>query len=337
MNNPIYLSSDDIRSLADPSEYVEAVREGFRERGNGAPANPRERLHSSDPKGLLTGYNAILPDMEAMGGYLYSAGFDEGDAWFICPLFDAEKGELIALLDGSFFNPFKTGATGAVAVDALARNDASVMAVIGSGPQARGQLTCTAEVRDLEEVRVFSPTQDHREAFAEEMTEVTDTPVEAVDTSQKAVQNADIVVTATTSSSPVFEGLHLKEGSHVTAMGQYHPDKNELDATTIQRSKYVIDLHERLMEDAGSFINAVEEEQISPTHLHAELGEVIVGQKQGRTDQEDVTVFDSGGTAIETVAAANMLYNKAREQEVGTELDLAPASEALTGRMESRT
>jgi alanine dehydrogenase len=327
-----YLTSTDIEGLATPAEYVEAVRAGYRQRGEGAPAEPRTRLDSDDPRGMLTGYFAILPETGVMGGYTYSAGFGSRDAHFVLPLFDAESGELLALLDGAHMNPFKTGATGAVGVDALAREDATHLAIIGSGTQARGQLLATATVRDLERVSVYSPTADHREAFAAEMNDRLDAAVSAVESSEAAVTAADIVVTATTASEPVFDGDALAPGTHITAMGQYHPERREVDAETVARATYVPDLWGRLEQDAGDYLRAIEEGAIDADHAHAELGAVVAGEAPGRTDEREITLLDSGGTGIETVAAAKLLYDRAREAGLGRTLELSPASEAFPGR-----
>jgi alanine dehydrogenase len=331
MTETLFLADNDIADLADPADYVEAVRDGYRQRGEGAPAKPRTKLRNESPPGMFTAYAAVLPDTGAMGGYTYSAGFGERDAWFVTPLFDAATGEPLAVIDGARMNPFKTGAAGAVGVDALAREDASRLAIIGSGAQARGQLRATATVRDLDTVWVYSPTKEHREAFAAEMNERIDASVAAVASSAAAVEGADVVVTATNASEPVFDVETLSDGTHVTAMGQYHQEKRELDATTIERAVYVPDLRERATQDAGSFLNALEAGVVTEDHVHAELGEVVAGKAAGRQSPDDVTVFDSGGTGIETAAAAYMLYERAAERDRGTELEFARASEALTG------
>jgi len=327
----LFLSDDDVAGLADPADYVDAVRDAYRQRGEGAPAKPRTKLLNESPPGMFTAYAAVLPETGAMGGYMYSAGFEDADAWFVTPLFDADTGEPLAVLDGARMNPFKTGATGAVGVDALAREDASTLAIIGSGAQARGQLRATATVRDFETVRVYSPTEANREAFADDVDDYLDAAVEAVDSSGDAVAGADVVVTATNASEPVFDDDDLADGAHVTAMGQYHPGKHELEAATVERAVYVPDLRERVTQDAGSFINAVDEGAVTEDHVHAELGDVVAGNAPGRQSSDDVTVFDSGGTGIETAAAAHMLYERAEERGLGTELEFAPASEALTG------
>ncbi|ARS88571.1 ornithine cyclodeaminase family protein [Natrarchaeobaculum aegyptiacum] len=331
MTDVLSLSSADVADLATPVDYVDAVRDGYRQRGSGAPAQPRSKFFREEPPGMLTSYAAILPDTGAMGGYMYAAGFGDSDAWFVTPLFDAESGRLLAILDGASMNPHKTGAAGAVAVDELARADADTVAVIGSGAQARGQLRATATVRDLESVRVYSPTPENREEFAADFEDALAADVEAVGSSVAAITGADVVITATRASEPVFDGDDLEPGTHVTAMGQYSTDARELDARTIERGTYVPDLRERATFDSGEFLGALEAGVVTEDDVHAELGEIVVGDVPGRTRDDEITVFDSGGTGIETVAAAYMLYERATEEGRGTPLEFSPASEALTG------
>ncbi|MFB6159760.1 MAG: ornithine cyclodeaminase family protein [Haloferacaceae archaeon] len=329
MTDARFLRSDEVADLATPAEYVDAVRDAYRQRGEGAPAEPRTALTNADPPGLLTTYAAVLPDTGAMGGYTYSAGFGARDAWFVTPLFDAETGEPLAVLDGAHMNPFKTGAVGAVGVDALAREDASTLAIVGSGTQARGQLRAAATVRDFETAWVYSPTKEHRESFAAEMNDEVEASVAAVASSAAAVEGADVVVTATNASEPVFDGKLLEPGAHVTAVGQYNPNKRELDHATVERSTYVLDLRARATRDAGSLMHALDAGVVDEDHVHAELGEVIVGDEPGRTDEDEITLFDSGGTAIETVAGAHLLYERAVEKGLGETMEFAAASDAM--------
>lgn len=326
-----YVDSTEIADLATPAEYVDAVRNAYRERGEGAAAKPRTKLTREEIEGMMTGYLAVLPEAGYMGGYMYAAGFGAGDAWFVTPVFDAEQGTLLALLDGASMNPFKTGAAGAVAVDELARDDASTLGIIGTGSQARGQLYTSATVRDLDEVRVFSPTTENRESFAEDFDAELDATVTPVSSATAAVEDAEIVITATTAADPVVADADLAEGAHVTAMGQYAPGKRELEAETIARATYVPDLRERVFQDAGSFLYALDEGFIDEDHVHAELGEVVAGVAPGREAADELTVFDSGGTGVETVGAAGMLYEKAVEEDLGTMIEFSPASEAMIG------
>lgn len=326
-----FLTSEDVSGLASAEEYVETVRDAYRERGNGAPAEPRTKLTPDYVGGMMTGYLCILPERGAMGGYMYAAGFGAEDAWFVTPLFDAQEGTLRALIDGASMNPFKTGAAGAVGVDVLAREDASTLGIIGTGPQARGQLTATATVRDFEEVRVYSRTPENRETFAADYGDRLNADVYGVDSSAGAVEDVDVVITATTASEPVFDGDLLSSGTHVTAMGQYDAGKRELDDAVMRSAKYVPDLRDRAFQDAGSFLGALENGVVSEDDIHAELGEVVAGNAPGRESDDEITVFDSGGTGVETVGAAAMLLEKAEEADIGTTVDFAPASEALTG------
>ena len=332
MTDVTFLTSDDVAGLATPREYVDAVRDAYRQIGEGAPAKPRTKLTRGDPSGMMTGYLAVLPDTGAMGGYMYSAGFGAGDAWFVAPLFDAESGEPMALIDGASMNPFKTGAAGAVGIDELAREDATTLGIVGTGPQARGQLRAAATVRDLTEVRAYARTPENREEFADEMGDVVDADVVAVESSAAAVEGADIVVTATTAAEPVVADADIEDGTHITAMGQYDPSKRELEAETVARAKYIPDLRERAFHDAGAFLLALEEGTVDDDHVHADLGEIVAGAASGRERDDEVTIFDSGGTGVETVGSAHMLYRKAVEEGLGSEIRLSPASEALTGR-----
>lgn len=327
-----YLGSDDIRGLATEPEFVDAVRTAYREHGEGAPTHPRITLETEDPAGVLNSYMAILPETGVMGGYMYSAGFADADARFVTPIFDAETGQPLAVVDGAYVNTHKTGAAGAVGIDALAREDASTIAVIGSGAQARGQLRAAVTVREIDDVRVFSPTPEHRETFAAEMSETVETDVRAVGSSAAAVDGADIVITATNASDPVVDAETIDPGTHINAIGQYDPEKRELDAETVRRAVYVPDLRARALQDAGSFLQAREAGVVDEEDIHAELGAVVAGNAAGRTDKDEVTIFDSGGTALETLSAAALLYRRAVDAGNGTKITLASASEVYTGK-----
>ena len=325
----LFLTSEETRDLATMDEYVGVVRDGYREIGAGNPAAPRQKLSNAEPPGFLTSYLAVLPDTGAMGGYTYAAGFGSADAHFMLPLFDAESGVPLALIDGAAMNPYKTGAVGGVAADALAREDADTVALIGAGPQAKGQLRALDSVRALQTVNVYSRTAESREGFAAEMNDEIDAAVGAVASSDAAVEGSDIVVTATSASEPVFDGDLLEPGMHVTAMGQYDPSAREVDTQTVANAKYVPDLRERATADSGEFLQAREAGAVDDDHVHADLGEILANHAAGRETDEEITLFDSGGTGVETVAAGYMLYERASERGLGQEIEFAPASEAL--------
>ena len=256
MVDTLLLTSKDILDLASSEEYVGAVRNGYKQHGIGALVVPRTSLFNKNPPGKLTGYSAILPENGVMGGYLYSAGFTSQDAWFVTTLFDSNTGAPLAILDGASFNPYKTGAVGALGIETLARDEVSTLAIIGSGPQAKGQLRAAVTVRQFDKVYVHSSTKKNREKFAKELGKELDISIQPTNSSKIAVKNADVIVTATNSSVPVIDGSDVSNGTHITAVGQYHPRKRELDEYVIQKSLYVPDLRSRVFVDAGSFLAA---------------------------------------------------------------------------------
>ncbi|MFT4946227.1 MAG: alanine dehydrogenase [Natronomonas sp.] len=327
----LYFSGEESAGLATPGEFVEAVEDGFRYRGEGSPATAPSRL--SGEKTTVTSYKIIFPEWNVMGGYMYAVG---EDTWYTTPLFEADTARLMGILDGAVWNPYKTGAVGAVGTDYLAREDASTVGVVGSGSVAKGTLETVATVRDLETVDVFSPTPENRVTFASEMGEQLAADVRAVESSAEAVREVDIVIVATDAPEPVIDGGHLSPGTHVNAMGAAHP-KRELDITMFEGAgKYVPDIRTRVFGNsvqerfraASGFLAAYDAGKASEATIHGGLGEIVGGDLPGRTDPDKITIVDSVGTAIETVASAYMLYEKATDRGLGTEITNVPRQAA---------
>jgi len=324
-----YLPSEALADLAGMPEYVDAVRAGYRERGeSGAPTEARTKLFHPEQDGMLMYYGALLPETGVMGTFSYVGEFADGDAWFLTFLADADTGDPLCLVDSPSVNPYKTGATGGVGVDALANADAATVGVIGSGLQAKGQLLATAIVRDLTDVRVYSPTPANRQAFAVELDARLDADVRAAGSAAEAVDAADVVITATRAIEPVVTWDDLSPGTHVTAMGQSHPERRELDSETVARSVYVPDHRGRAELASGELLLARQDGGVGDADVGAELGEVVAGTAAGRTSASDVTVFDSGGTGIETVAATYMIYRRAVAADHGVALSMTPGGAA---------
>ena len=210
-------------------------------------------------------------------------------------LFKPESGEPLATMDGRLITEVRTAAVSAVATEHLARFDASVLAIIGSGVQARSHLEALKLVREFRDVRVWSPRR--AVAFAEEH------GVRAAASAEEAVRGADVVVTATTSPTPVLLGEWLSPGTHINAVGAPRPDWRELDDEVLRRAKVYVDSREAAMKESGDIIAAGE--------VFAEIGEVAAGTKLGRQSEEEVTLFKSLGLAVEDVATAELVYRKA--------------------------
>jgi ornithine cyclodeaminase/alanine dehydrogenase-like protein (mu-crystallin family) len=212
-------------------------------------------------------------------------------------LFKPETGEPLVTMDGRLITEVRTAAVSAVATDRLARSDASVLAIIGSGVQARSHLEALRLVREFREVRVWSPRR--AQVFAEEH------GVRAAASAEEAARGADVVVTATTSPKPVLFGEWLSPGAHVNAVGAPRPDWRELDDEVLRRARVYVDSREAAMKESGDVIAAGE--------IFAEVGEVVSGAKPGRQSDEEVTLFKSLGLAVEDVATAELVHRKALE------------------------
>jgi alanine dehydrogenase len=329
MAEMLYLSSGEVADLADMPDYVAAVRDAYRQFGDGGRLGAEVKLFRDSPDGMLMYYGAILPASGVMGTFLYAGGFGADEAWFLTALCDAEAGAPLALVDSPGINPYKTGATGGVGTDALARPDAAELALVGTGPQAAYQLLAVDGVRELTDVRAYSPTPASREAFARRMDDRFDVDVRAVGSAGVALRGADIVVTATSSHDPVIDAADIEPGTHITAMGQSHPDRRELDAETVANSLYVPDLRERALDASGELRGAIAAGAVDESHVHADLGAVLAGSAPGRTGPDQVTVFDMGGTGVETLAATAMVVERARERGRGTALAVTPRSEGF--------
>jgi ornithine cyclodeaminase/alanine dehydrogenase-like protein (mu-crystallin family) len=231
-------------------------------------------------------------------------------------LFDGETGEVRVLMNASAITAIRTAAVSAVATRLLAREDARVLGILGAGVQARSHLEALPLVRNFDAVRIYSRTSEHAKALAAEV------GAEAVNTAEAAVRDADVVVTATSSTEPVLAREWLKPGVHVNAIGGRPPQMTELDTATIADAAFFVDRRESAEAEAGDYRAAVASGAIGRDHIRAELGEVVIGAKPGRSGDDELTVFRSLGLAVEDLAAAEYVVRRARETGVGTEVQL---------------
>jgi len=233
-------------------------------------------------------------------------------------LFSAETGELLALMNASAITAIRTAAVSGVATDLLAREDASDLAIIGAGVQARTHLKAIAEVRPIQRCRVASRNTEHAKQLAKELSGSVPFAIEPVETVAEAVGGADLIATVTNSKEPVVHREWISAGVHLNVVGSSTPLAREVDTATIAESALFVDRRESTLNEAGDYLFAMREGAIGPEHIRAELGEVLAGQKPGRTSPEEITLFKSLGLAVEDLAAANHLYRKAKESNAGT-------------------
>jgi ornithine cyclodeaminase len=230
-------------------------------------------------------------------------------------LFSGETGQVRALMNASAITAIRTAAVSAVATRLLARDDANELAIVGSGVQGRSHIEAMRAVRPWARIRIASRTNENAQALADE------TGAEAAESVEEAVRGADVVVTATNSSEPVLRHEWLKPGAHVNAVGSSVKTARELDTATMAAGSLFVDRRESTLNEAGDYLLAAEEGAIGPDHIKAEIGEILIGKHPGRTSPDELTVFKSLGLAVEDLAAAEYVVQRARERGVGTTVE----------------
>lgn len=321
------LSAEDVRRALPMSEAIEAMRSAFGQlSANKADLPLRTRLQTD--KGLLLFMPAFLRQSREIGFKMVSLWGDNPAKGLpaviaLATVIDPDTGEPKALLNGEMLTAIRTGAGGGLATDLLARPDASIAAVFGAGVQARAQLEAACAVRPIKEVRIFSRTPARVEAFAAEVAAWADAPQVVIAGSRReAVAGADIVIAATTSEKPVFDGRDLSPGTHVTGVGSYAPNMQEVDEETVRRAKIVVDSLQACLAEAGDLIVALEKNVISKLDIHAELGQIVNGERPARESHDEITFFKSVGVAVQDAAAANAVLRAAERMGLGTLVEL---------------
>ena len=307
---------------------MESVEQAFRRYANGrAILHPRIRLLM--PSRSYMHYMAAA-DLDAgyCGMKIYTS-IRGGALRFVVALFKAETGKLVALLEADYLGQMRTGAASGVATRLMAREDAKRCGILGSGTQARTQLEAMAAARRLEEIRVYSRNPERCDAFCREMSLRLGLPVAPAPTSESAVREMDIVVTATSSSTPVVFGEWLTHEAHINAIGANFPQKRELDEEAVKRCGIiVVDSREQSRLEAGDLIEVLGEDSNAWAAVR-ELSDVVSGKLAGRTHDRQVTLFKSNGVAIEDITVATRVYEEAVKQAIGQHL---PFAELPVGR-----
>jgi alanine dehydrogenase len=237
-------------------------------------------------------------------------------------LLDPETGALQAIMDGRYITEARTAAVSAVSTRFLARPDASTLAIIGSGVQARSHLEAYQLVRQLKQVRIWSPKQRSREQFVEDMSGHVSVPIVAADTAEAAVRGADLIVLVTSSPTPVIEDAWVSTGAHVVCVGACRPNQQEMPPALVGRSRLYVDSKAAAVVEAGDIVMNIAAKLFDESHIRGEIGELVLGRVPGRGSADDITVFKSLGMAVEDVVAADLVFRRASESGAGTELTL---------------
>ena len=316
----LLLREADVERLLTMDATLDLVERVHREYSTGQAIDvPRERTRL--PRAALHILQGAVPSAGVFGYKAYTSS-REG-VRFLVHVFNAERGNLEAIVEANLLGMMRTGAAGGVAAKWLAREDANVVGLFGSGWQAQGQLDALAKVRKLERVKVFSRNAEKLAKFCARMGERLGLEVAPAASPQDAVKASDIVVTITTSATPVFDGEWIAPGTHVNAAGSNSLLRQEIDEATVRRAQpVVVDSRASALKEAGDLLPALEKGRLHAGAL-TEIGEVIAGLRPGRTSADQVTLFESQGMAIQDLVIAAHLLGLARERGVGSEVDLA--------------
>jgi ornithine cyclodeaminase/alanine dehydrogenase-like protein (mu-crystallin family) len=307
VNQPLFLNEDQVRQHLRMADLIPAMEKALIVFSAGKVTQPVRSVIKVDVA-AATGFLGLMPALTPEGLGLkavtfYPSNAERGIPTHMATIFlvDPQSGTPLAIMDGRLITEMRTAAVSAAATKLLASPDAKILAILGSGVQARSHMEALGLVRQFEEVRVWSPTKEHAKQFAEE---IDGTAVSA----EKAVRGADVVVTVTNSKTPVVKGSWLKPGCHVNAIGACRPDWRELDDEAMSNVVFV-DSREGAMKESGDVI-------LSHVNIYAELGEALAGKVPAHANE--TTIFKSLGMAVEDISAAILVYRAVTEESLSS-------------------
>jgi ornithine cyclodeaminase/alanine dehydrogenase len=313
----IILSDNDISNILTMEDTIKTVEKAFKEYAKGSVIMPpRSTIMIPDYNGSISFMPSYLKESESQAMKIISIYPDNPElnlpttnAWIIVN--DPKTGMIMAFMDASHLTAMRTGAISGVASKYLAPDGSDIAALYGAGIQGKTQVWAIASVvGTLDKVKVYDPNPKASEEFSKEMSEKLKIKIVPVETGKEAAKDADIIITATTSKNPVLKREWLKEKVHINAIGAFYPDQRELDTRTIAEAKVVVDDLEAIMKEAGDILIPLKEGAIAKDHVYAELKDLVTGEKEGRDEEDGLTVFKSVGIAIQDSSVANLVLDK---------------------------
>ena len=323
----LILNKNDVASVLKMKDCINVVENAFLELANGTAVLPL-RINIPAPDGISLYMPAYLKEMEALACKLVTV-YKNNPGKHNLPVVigkvlvqDPETGDVVCIMDGGFLTAVRTGAASGVATKYLAREDKNQVAgIFGTGVQARMQLLAVCEVRDITKALVYDISDEAAENFTKEMSEELGIEVVKVNNPDDVLE-ADIICAATSSPTPIFDGKKVKEGTHINGIGSHTPNARELDADIIIRSKLIGDSKEACFNEAGDIMIPFKDGLMKESHYYADLGEIVSGKKEARKNDKEITLFKSNGLAIQDTATAKLVYDKAVEAGIGTEIKI---------------
>ena len=316
---PLLLTEQDVRALLDMPAAIKAVEESLLRQATGDGwTHPRRRL--ALPERVFLNY-MFAADQKAgwMGAKLYSVA--HGVARFMVLLYRADSGELAALIEADYLGQVRTGAASAVATKYMARPEARVLGIIGTGTQARTQLAAVGQVRELDSIRAFGRDPTRLEKYCREMTETLRKPVTPATSAEATVRGVDILITATTAMNPVVSGAWLSPGTHINAIGANFAQKRELETDAVDRAGIIaVDSIQQANIESGDLIQAFGDDNSRWPQVR-ELCEIVAGKRPGRKNPEQITLFKSNGIASWDLAVGAQVFERAEKEGLGRKIE----------------
>jgi alanine dehydrogenase len=321
--DPIFINKEKVASLLPIEECITVMEQAFRSLAKDNCVQPlRPLMWLPDKRGLLGMMPGYAGDIDVMGIKVISvfpnnkgSGYSSHQGMVL--LFETKNGMPLCMADADEITSIRTAAASAVATNILARKDAGSLSIIGSGIQAAPHIEAMMLVRKIKKITVWSRNMIHTDQLAEKISAKYKVDVSIARDPEEAVRNIDIICTLTGAVEPIVKGEWVSKGTHINAVGSCMPVARELDTATILNSKLFTDRYESIFKEAGDFIIPKNEGAIDDSHVKAEIGEVLLGKKEGRTSNDDITVFKSLGLAVEDIFAVNHIYQKISKKNGG--------------------
>jgi ornithine cyclodeaminase len=320
---PVLLSEHDIRAVLTMDDLIGAMEEALAQYSMGGVTQP---LRSVMQVGSARAFHGVMPAFltqpPALGTKIVTVYADNAlnglpTHLATIVLLDPSTGELLAIADGRYITEARTAAASAAATRHLACADSHVLAVLGSGVQARSHIEALPRVAPIREIRIWGRTREHVDALIDDVKNEVSAELVAAGTPEAAVRGADVIALVTASREPVVQRGWVKAGAHICAVGACRPDQREMDTALVADGRLFVDSRIGAVAEAGDIVIPMAEKAFGADHIAGEIGEVIAGRAPGRTGAEEITIFKSLGMAVEDVAAARLAWERASARGLG--------------------
>lgn len=321
----LFLSNEQVRQVLPMAEVIDAMEGAFIQLSEGQARVPvRTNIEIQEHKASALFMPVYLPELDLIACKTVTVcekNIERNRPMIhaMIMVMEAATGSPVAMMNAECLTAMRTGAASGLATRLLAREDAEVAAIVGTGAQGHTQLEAVACVRGIKKVLALDKSEQAARSFADEMSQKLNVPVEVIQ-SARQLQEADIICTATSSYSPVFQDEDIRQGVHINAVGAFKPTMREITSETVARAKIVVDSREACLAEAGDIIIPINLGYISRRAVSVELGELVAGTKKGRESELDITLFKTVGNAVQDLAAAALVIRKARDLNIGQRL-----------------